>query len=474
MRRAALATLLLLLAAPGALGQDRAAAEGRLAEIRSQISGVEREVRRARGVETDALRAIEQLGTELQLRQELVSEYRGQMTERRRETEALQRSIERLEGEIDGAREAYRQRARHAYMHGRRSTLALLLASGSINQMLARARYLQRFAGQRRRQVDRIAEKTEQLRERERSVVTSLEETRALLAASQQEQRELDTRRREHESLVATARERRGDLERQLQQRRADASALTQLVADLRAEERRREEERRRQEEEARRRAAAEAARRAEEARIAEAQRRAEELSRRAITQDERRTSPERRNNTVVTPAPARPAPEPEPQRTLAPPPPAPAANAPPLEDRTVSLTGSFARNRGRLPWPADGTVTGSFGNRTDPVYGTTINSVGIDIATQAGAPARAVFEGTVERVGTMATFGTFVMVSHGDYTTVYGNLSQVVVSGGQRVRAGQVLGRAGTSEDRRGAGLFFAVFNGGSPVNPTGWLRGR
>ena len=83
-------------------------------------------------------------------------------------------------------------------------------------------------------------------------------------------------------------------------------------------------------------------------------------------------------------------------------------------------------------------------------------------------------FEGTVERVGTMATYGTFVMVSHGDYTTIYGNLSQVVVAQGQTLRAGQTVGRAGTASERRGSKLFFALFQGGRPVDPTGWLRGR
>ncbi|MEM1054079.1 MAG: peptidoglycan DD-metalloendopeptidase family protein [Bacteroidota bacterium] len=472
LRLVPVAVLLAALATPS-IAQDRATTERRLADIRAQISGVEQEVRRARGVETEALRAIEQLGTELELRQELVSGYRGQVAERRRETEALQRSIERLEAEIDGAREAYRERAQHAYMHGRRSTLALLLASGSINQMLSRARYLQQFAGQRRRQVERIAEKTQQMRERERSVVTSLEDTRRLLTESQREQRDLDERRREHQTLVSSARERRGELERELRQRRQDAGALSQLVADLRAEERRAEQERLRQEELARQRAAAEAAARAEAERIAEAERRAEELSRRAMTEDERRTRPERRGNTVPAPPPiASTTPEPAPEPEEAPPP--VAADAPPLEDRSVSLSGSFRRNRGSLPWPADGTVTGNFGTRTD-AYGTTINAVGIDISTQPGAAARAVFEGTVERVGTMATFGTYVMVSHGDHTTIYGNLSHVVVRGGQRVRAGQVIGRAGTHEDRRGAGLFFAVYRSdGTPLNPVGWLRGR
>ncbi|OZC03248.1 murein hydrolase activator EnvC family protein [Rubricoccus marinus] len=453
--------------ASGALAQNRAANEQRLREIRGQIASVEREVSQARSVETDALRAVERLGTEIALREELVTGYQNEVAKTRRETEALQRSIQRLDSEIESAQEAYRTRALHAYKHGRRSPLALILASGSINQMLARARYLQQFAGRRRHQVERIGEKTSQLRERERAVVTSLESTKRLLAASQGEQRELDLKKRDHQALIVDARQRRGELERQLRQRRADAGALTQLVADLRAEEQRKEQERLRAEAAAREAARREAERVAEARRAAEAQRRADELSRRAMLEDERRTAPEPRNNTRPAPPVATPAPAPE----------APVASAPTAapESRMERLTGSFSRNRGSLPWPADGTITGAFGNRKDPVSGTTINSVGVDISTQPGAAARAVFEGTVERVGTMATFGTFVMVSHGDYTTVYGNLSQVVVSGGQQVRAGQALGRAGTGEDRRGASLFFAVFQGsGTPLNPTGWLRGR
>ena len=93
---------------------------------------------------------------------------------------------------------------------------------------------------------------------------------------------------------------------------------------------------------------------------------------------------------------------------------------------------------------------------------------------SDSGAPARAVFRGTVERVGAMASYGTFVLVSHGDFVTVYGNLSQVVVRQGQALSAGQTVGRAGTASERRGSGLFFAVFQSGRATDPLGWLRGR
>jgi septal ring factor EnvC (AmiA/AmiB activator) len=185
----------------------------------------------------------------------------------------------------------------------------------------------------------------------------------------------------------------------------------------------------------------------------------------RSESRPEPRPAPRVETPRETAPAPRDEAPRPAPAAR-------PAAPAATPASREESLSGSFTGNRGRLPWPADGTVVGAFGPRRDPVYGTTITSIGIDIATASGAPARAVFEGTVERVGSMASFGTYVMVSHGTFTTVYGNLSAVTVAQGAHVRAGQAVGRAGTASDRRGTQLFFALFQDGRPVNPTGWLR--
>ncbi len=484
--------LLSCLVAGSALAQDRQETEQRLTNLRNQIEGVERQVRQTRGQEASELRALEGLDAEVQLREELVSGYRGQIGTRRAETETLRRSIERLETEIQDAKQSYRQRARHAYMHGRRNALALILAAGSVNQMIVRARYLQQFAGRRRAQVERIAQKTGEMRTREQDVRSSLEETQRLLQQSQAEQTRIAQSRRERAALITDLRSQRGRLERELGQRRTDAQQLAGLVQDLVAQERARAAEERRQREAAEAERQRQAAAQAEAARIAEVQRQAREAERRAREADVRRV-PEPRT-TPPTPAPSppvavaeptpRPAPpearpEPRPAPTPAPrpaPTPAPRAaptpRAAPAEDRAVDLTGSFRQNRGRLPRPADGTVTGRFGSRRDPVTNTTTSSPGIDISTAPGAPARAVFEGVVQRVGTIPTYGTYVMVSHGEYVTLYGNLSQVGVRQGQRVRAGETIGRAGTASQRRGSQLFFALYQGGTAVDPTGWIR--
>lgn len=422
-----------------AVAQDRATTERRLESIRGQIAAAEQQIERVRSEERGALSALEGLDREIALREELVSGYRTQLGGLRRESSALRNSIQRLDGEIDQARASYRRHARNAYMRGRTSDLALILSAGSISQMIARARYLRQFTGRRQRQISRIRSKTEELRARERDLNITVSETQRLLTTSQFEQTELAERRRDREDLVRQARRRRSSLEAELAQRRADAQALESLVRELVVAEQRREEQRR-QEEARRLTEQADASRRAREA-----------LQNSANNRDRQTTVPE----------------------ATEPPPPV-GEPLPPASDRNVSLSGSFRQNRGRLPWPANGTITGAFGTRTDPVYGTRISSPGIDISTQSGAGVNAVFEGIVERVGAMSTYGTYVMVSHSGYTTIYGNLSSVSVSQGQRVRAGQLVGRAGTSAQRRGAGLFFAVFEGESAVNPTRWLRSR
>lgn len=464
--------LLAVLAAPAA-AQDRAATERRLSGLRDQIDGVERQVERTRGQERSALQALDGLEAEIQLRERLVADYRAQVGSIRSETEALRTSIESLETEIQDAKLSYRARARHAYIHGRRNSLALILAAGSVNQMIVRARYLQRFADRRRQQVARIDRKSAELRVQEAEVREALERTQRLLAQGQSEQRRLAERRQDRSALVAQLQTQRGRLERELGQRRRDARQLEGLVQELVAAERQRaaQERARREAEQARQ---AQLAREREAARRAEtAQRRADEAAARARQGAATRTAPERRTPPAPTPTPT---PETSPPVAAAPPDtPAPrAAPVEPAADRVVDLTGSFRQNRGRLPWPVDGTLTGRFGSRRDGADGTTISVPGIDITTRPGAPARAVYEGTVQRVGAIPTYGTYVLVTHGEFVTMYANLSQVVVRQGQRVRAGQVVGRSGTDRERRGPQLFFALYQGGAAVDPVGWLRGR
>jgi septal ring factor EnvC (AmiA/AmiB activator) len=136
-----------------------------------------------------------------------------------------------------------------------------------------------------------------------------------------------------------------------------------------------------------------------------------------------------------------------------------------------AELSSSFLANKGGLPWPSQGAIIEPFGEVINPVYGTRTNNPGILISTTPSAPVNAVFDGEVVEIYPMPEFGRVITVSHGEYTSLYGNLSLLYVSAGSEVRAGQLLGRAGTDSEPKGNAVFFAIFRNGLEVNPVEWL---
>ncbi len=139
-------------------------------------------------------------------------------------------------------------------------------------------------------------------------------------------------------------------------------------------------------------------------------------------------------------------------------------------------LSSSFAENQGQLPWPAEGAITEGYGNQVDPVHGTTTNNPGITIATNPRDPVRSVFDGSVSGIDFVPGFGTYLVIRHGDFLSVYSNLSDLDVAMGESVSAGERIGWAGTENEPRGAGVFFAIFDvdSNAPNDPTQWLRRR
>ena len=137
-----------------------------------------------------------------------------------------------------------------------------------------------------------------------------------------------------------------------------------------------------------------------------------------------------------------------------------------------AQLSSSFASNKGRLPWPVEGTVTGSFGSHPHPVYKnvTLPFNNGVNVAVVRNCAVKAVFDGTVASIHVMPGYNQCVLVQHGDYFTLYCRLKTVSVKEGTKVKTGQVLGVVDTigGEDE----LHFELWKGQSPQNPESWLR--
>ena len=135
-------------------------------------------------------------------------------------------------------------------------------------------------------------------------------------------------------------------------------------------------------------------------------------------------------------------------------------------------LAAEFAKNKGKLPWPADGPVVGRFGKHFHPVYKNLElpPNNGVDIALGKDTPVNAVFDGIVSQVLVMPGYNQCVLVQHGNYFTFYYKLKSVEVKTGDKVRTGQSIGRVDTiNEDTQ---LHFEVWQGTKPQNPEVWLK--
>ncbi len=139
-----------------------------------------------------------------------------------------------------------------------------------------------------------------------------------------------------------------------------------------------------------------------------------------------------------------------------------------------AELSGAFMASKGRLPWPAQGAVIEPFGEVVNPVYGTVTLNPGILVSTTSSAEVLAVFDGEVIDIYPMPEFGRVATVSHGEFTSLYGNLSMLYVQAGSVVRAGQVIGRSGTEAEPKGNAVFFGIFRNNSEVDPQQWLQRR
>ncbi len=143
------------------------------------------------------------------------------------------------------------------------------------------------------------------------------------------------------------------------------------------------------------------------------------------------------------------------------------------LTKEETLISGNFAANRGRLPWPtSNGYISGHFGVKAHPVLKhVTTNNKGVYIQTPAGSNVRAVFDGKVSQIFYIQG-NNGVIIQHGNYRTVYANLSAIYVREGQTVDAKQSIGKIYTDSDNDNkTELYFQIYNGREVMNPESWI---
>lgn len=384
-----------------------------------------------------SLSRLNLLSQKILARKKVVSLLNQEVAEIDKRMAQMRRQIGKLEKELGAKRMNYSKSVQSMYK--RRSSedkLLFIFSAKSFTQSLRRIRYLREYADWQKREAAEIVGKQREIAAKQAELEKTRAEKQALLGSRQEETKQLQSEESSQKEEVQQLSKKQKELKAELAKKKRQADALNRQIEKQIAEEIARAE------------AEAKAAREK-----AERERRARE---KAVSKGEKA---------------------------------APSATEPLREERVADskggyamtkaekrLSDDFAGNRGRLPFPVGGrhTIVASFGEQQhqELKYVRTSNS-GIDIQTTPGADARAVFNGVVTRVFVVPGYNNSIIVRHGNYLTVYSNLSEVYVKAGDQVSTRQPIGRIFVdSEDGNTTILHFQLWKEKTKLNPAPWLE--
>jgi septal ring factor EnvC (AmiA/AmiB activator) len=140
-----------------------------------------------------------------------------------------------------------------------------------------------------------------------------------------------------------------------------------------------------------------------------------------------------------------------------------------------IKLASSFAKNKGKLPWPVDnGFIAMGFGKQKHPsIANLYLENPGIKIQAKQGSKIKAVFAGKVEAIRERMGPGYSIMINHGDFFTYYEPIENLNVKENERIKVNQVLGTIvpnleGTPE------VLFSIYKNDQKLDPTKWLYNK
>jgi septal ring factor EnvC (AmiA/AmiB activator) len=402
--------LILLLSNLTFAQQDQQTLKKEQQKLEKRISNTKKLLNKVKNNSQASLNEIRLIENQIKTREALVHLFDNQV--RSAEIKMVQKKMEvkRLITRLKQLKQQYRKMFLYAYKHrGNYNKVMFLLSSNDYNEALRRNRYLKKVAAIQQKQValikqhqELISKEINQIEDEKQIKELALEEKKQERAAIEKDktkkEKSYEKFKKEEQALIAQLKE---DEKKKIQLKKQIDAAIRADIAREKARE---------------------AARQAELAKAAKAKPAEQTATQTTTTGSGTKTATPK---STTTPAPA------------------PKVVATPVSTEGAAIGRSFEANRGRLPWPVDnGSVTERFGRNYHPTLsGVEWNNNGIDITCNRGSRVRSVFEGEVTTVFSVPGAGKVVIIKHGAYRTVYGNLAETYVSVGSKVSTKQVIG---------------------------------
>jgi murein hydrolase activator len=405
--------------------------EQRKAQIQQEIRDNEKLLQSVKKKEKSAVSVVIVQANKIKLKEKLINTTERQAKLLGNDIYINQLQINKLNRELDTLKADYSKMIVKSYKsRSEQSRAMFILSSNSFLQAYKRAQYMKQYTSYRKMQGDEIKSKSNQLVEHNEKLGVQKSAKKKLIEENEKERLSLLKAKQEQQKLVNSIKKDKNKIAAEIKKRQAEARAIDRQIDRIVRE------------------AIAEANRKAA---LEKAMERAKAEAKTGDSKEDIKT----RAKAIVSASPA-------------------ALSAKiVLTAEAKILADNFKANRGKLPWPVEkGFVSLPFGDQPHPQFPSLrVHNSGVEITTDQGATARAVFAGEVTSVMVLSPVNKAVMIQHGDYFTVYQNLSSVSVNKGDKVSIKQSIGKVRTNGETGRTVLKFTISQNTTYNNPSSWL---
>jgi septal ring factor EnvC (AmiA/AmiB activator) len=416
--------------------QSKKELEKKKSQLQSEIKVTNQLLNETKKNKRISLNQLVTLNKKIGIREELINTIGTEINLLGNQINDNQQRIYYLQNELEKLKKEYASMIYYAYKNqSNYDKLMFVFSAQDFNQAFKRLKYFQQYSDFRKNQAALIDSTKKKIYEENANLQEKKQDKNKLLLNEEDEKQTLTKEKQEKEKVLTQLQSKEKQLKKELAKKQSDANKLNAAIKKIIDDELKRVREEARE--------AAKAKRKKEkEAAIAAAKKENKTAVTKTIKEEERETEKEVEEAELK------------------------------LTPEAQKLSNSFAANKAKLPWPvAEGIISSSFGEHEHPVLkGIKVKNNGIDISTKNSAPTRAVFDGVVTGVISIPGAGKAVIIRHGEYLTVYSNLSSVSVGKGDKVKTKQQIGIVLDGEEDRSE-MHFEIWKGSILLNPAQWI---
>jgi septal ring factor EnvC (AmiA/AmiB activator) len=380
--------------------------ESELSFIKTEIKKLEQELNSKSTAQKKSVEAVENLNKQNYLINKILSELRADINKKENEIKAVEKNMARTKSEIKILQDNYAKYITAVYKRGKYNELESLIDASSLQQAILRTYYLRVFAKQREKDLAKLEIKKNELNESYLVLRNERDEKLKLAESRDNEKKQLSQKLSEKRKVLKSIEKNKNELKKLIAYKKESQKKIESLITQL--------------------------------------------IEKDALKNKDQLVSNE------VSPAGKNKIRDENINYDI---------------DLNTSSFASFSELKGKMIWPLHkGKVFRKFGENRHKSLNTVTLNYGVDIKAGSDKNVRCVAEGVVAAIDWLPGYGNVIIVSHkNEYRTVYGHVSEIFVTEGDKVKSGSVISIVDEGID--GYVLHFEIWKGRDKQNPESWL---